>query len=251
MSLRQSLPFFLCALGLLLGLPAAHAEGLVYVDEPAGCFDRAAYPCAVRALEPLKLQRGDDVFQFAADTSVVWLSPDDLRVIEGRIWIEKSNKLSLRLLGGDSVVMNGEFLITHQEDQSLLVMNLNGSVQFPAKGFLKSEALPVGFQNWYGRRMTEGNVERGVVRPIEVATFVDSWARTGVSTKAARLDKVKLYKKLWRGNVDQSAVLYKDIVERRIASQEDAASARARREQKAQAEREKLRQMFREKNGLE
>lgn len=226
-------------------------EPFTFVDEPAQCFVREGYPCAVRSLEPLRLQRGDDIYQFAAETSVVWLSADDLRVLEGRIWIEKSANLSLHILGSDVVAVDGEFLVTREKDQNLTIMNLNGSVQFPEKGFLKSEALPVGFQNWYGRRGTNGVVQRGVLRPIEVPAFIASWARTGSATRVARGEKLKQYRELWKGNVDQSAELYKNIVERRIASQEDSRAALRRRRQKADEERARLRQMFREKNNLQ
>lgn len=227
------------------------AEPLVFVDEPAQCFVKEGYPCAVRSLEPLRLQRGDDVYQFAAETSVVWLSVDDLRVLEGRIWIEKSAKLSLHMLGSDAITIDGEFLVTREKDQNLAIMNLNGSVKFPEKGFLKSEALPVGFQNWYGRRDTNGVVQRGVLRPIEVPSFVATWAKTGSATRVARGEKLKQYRELWKGNVEQSAELYKNIVERRIASQEDSRAALRRRQQKADEERARLRQMFREKNNLQ
>lgn len=252
MRIKQSLSMMIYAAALVLGVVAqAHAEGFVYVDEPAGCFSKESYPCAVRALEALKLERGGDVYQFAADTSVVWIHADELRVLEGRFWIEKSTQLSLHLMGTDTVVVNGEFLVIREKDQNLVMMNLHGDVKFPAKGFLKSEALPVGFQNWYGRRMTEGNVERGVVRPIDVPTFMAAWARSGVAAKSARLEKVKEYKELWKDNVDQSSELYKNIVDRRIASQEDSAEAERRRQKKAEEERAKLRQMFREKNNLQ
>jgi|GEM_PF-3504170 len=237
---------------LSLGLNgSAKAESLMYVDEPAQCFAKEGYPCAVRSLEPLRLQRGDDVYQFAAETSVVWLTADDLRVLEGRIWIEKATQLSLHLLGTEAITLNGEFLVTREKNQNFVVMNLNGAVQFPEKGFLKSEALPVGFQNWFGRRTTEGVVERGVLRPIEIPTFIATWAKTGSVARTARGEKLKQYRELWKGNVEQSAELYKNIVERRIASQDDTAATQRRRQMKAEEERAKLRKMFREKNNLE
>jgi hypothetical protein len=237
---------------LIFSLSArAGAENLAFVDEPAECFSKESYPCAVRALEPLRLERAGNVYQFAAETSVVWLTATDLRVLEGRIWIEKSTQLSLRLLGTDAVTVNGEFLVIREQNQNITLMNLNGAVQFPAKGFLKSEALPVGFQNWYGRRSTEGDVDRGVVRPIDGAHFIATWIRIGQLSRTAREEKLKTYRGLWKENVEQSAELYKGIVERRIASQEEAEARRRQRQQRAAEERARLRKMFREKNNLE
>ena len=238
------LPFFL-SLGL-------QAETLSFVDLPKNCFAGKVYPCSLRSTGGmLKFEKGSEAYQLGPSSAVRFLQEDQVQLLSGTLWIEKSKNLRLKVNPELSLTLTGEFFLEREKDAVVLVRNLFGTTTFQSKFLFKEESLPVGFQNWYGTLNAQKQIDRGVIRPIEALAFLKVWNPiSGLSPAEAR-KRVQAFRANWVENIEVSTNLYREIIERRLASQESLDQSRAQRQRAALEEKKRIRQMYRQKAGFD
>jgi hypothetical protein len=168
----------------------------------------------------------------------------------GGAWVLKSQDLKVRISPLLTLQVTGEFFFRYQPDSTILVRNLSGEVKFHSARVFASEALPLGFQNWYGPLDASGQISRGMIRPIEMAAFLKDWYSMSGLSVAEMKTRVQEYREAWKDGLDLSSELYSQVVLRRIASVEEKERKKWERHQASERERRKLRNMFRDRNGL-
>jgi hypothetical protein len=239
----------------LLLCTASHA----FVDEPAGCWGARKIPCAVRATkagEAFYYSRpGAESFQFeliAAKKASWLLQQEGLKLLEGELWVKSSRDLRVET-NQIFAVAQGEFWIQLQGSKTEL-KNLEAEFTrlqmtgLPGDG--KRVSLPVGFENWYGGLNSDGDLNVGVLRPIDRVPFFSSWARQMKVSKPLAVEKIEKWREIWQAATDASSELYARVVERKIASEENRLREVQRRKDEAASEKRQLLQMFRERHSL-
>lgn len=235
----------------LIFLQSAWA-GTEFVDSPSQCFFKKSYPCRIHVTGGfLSFERSSQKFHLGDQSSLLFLSEGKIQLLQGELWVRDSRGLSIQVSPVFSMTSSGEiFLEKRSDDQPLLVRNLQGEVKFDSPFVFANEALPRGFQNWYGALDANKQVSRGVIRPIALTDFLKVWAPLSGFSIAEIRKTTRVYQQAWGDTLAVSADFYQDIVERRIASQEAKESRLENRHRQSLKERERLRQMFRQKNGF-
>jgi hypothetical protein len=222
-----------------------------FVDSPEQCLGLEKFPCSVRAVKgPISLEKGSHVFVLESDSSLSFLSAEEFQLLSGKIWIEKSEQLSLKISPKLAVTLTGEFMVEKIADR-VWVKNLNGETAFRSPLVFQSESLPIGFENWYGRITTLGSIERGIIKPIELKSFLVSWLPLAQNSVAELKKKVAEFRENWSKAAEQSSELYKEVVERRMASVAAKELSHQQQMEKTRKAIQKIREMYRQKNYLE
>ncbi len=224
---------------------------LKFVDLPQNCYTQKTYPCQVRISGgSLAIERESQILHLADQGAISFLSANELQFLSGAAWIEKANDLTVKISPVLKIQISGEWFVKKEKDATMSVRNLAGEAKFISDRVFASEALPIGFQNWYGLLDTSGSVSRGVIRPIEVGDFLKDWLPISNLSVAEMKHQVLSYKEQWKGALEQSAQLYAQIATRRIAAVEERERLKLEKAASHRHEQEKLRQMYRERNGF-
>lgn len=250
MSFSRRLIFVVLMLGFSLGFSSAWA-GPEFADSPAGCFSKNIYPCSLRVTGSfLSFEREFQKYHLGDGSAVLFLSADEIQLLQGVLWIRESKDLTVKVSPPLRMRISGEHIF-QKKGLDLHVFNVDGLVQFKSAFVFQSEALPKGFQNWYGQVDSSGQVSRGMIRPISMGDFLRAWMPVSGASLAEAKKMILHCKENWKDAVEISAGIYQEVAERRIAS--DQAKIRLSQEAKRRklTEQAQLRQMYRSKNGLE
>lgn len=241
-----------CLLLLFFAVSLRAAPALLFVDLPKNCFAGKVYPCSLRSTNGmLKFERGSESYQLGAQSAVRFLKEDQVQLLTGSLWIEKSTSLQFIVNPEIKLTLDGDFFLEKQKESVVLVRNLNGVAGFQSRFLFKEESLPMGFENWYGTLTTQKQISRGVIRPIEALPFLKSWSPISGLSPAEVKKRVQFYRKNWSENIEVSTQFYQEVIERRLASQESLDQARVNRLKAASAEKSRIRQMYRQKAGFD
>jgi hypothetical protein len=240
----------LLILPLLFLSATAYAETQM-VDSPDQCFSLDKFPCSVRSVDQaLTIEKTSGRFIVGPHSSVHFVTASEIQLLEGKIWFERADGLHLKISPKLKILLNGEFFAARESDKSIL-RNLNGDAQFQSDLVFKNETLPVGFENWYGRITTAGAIERGIIKPIELKTFLVEWLPLAQNSPAELKQMVSGYKQSWSKAAMISSEFYKEIVERRMASVEAKELSQQQQVEKARRAIQKIRELYRQKNYLD
>lgn len=228
----------------------ANAE--FFVDLPKNCYSKQEYPCTVTVESGvLTLVRENGKFNLSKNGVLAFFTAEKMQLLKGQMWISNAKGLETKISSILSLKIFGDLLVSKESREKTRIVNLNGQIEFVSKNLFPSEAIPLGFENWYTGLAVNGQILRGIIRPIETETFLKSWVPISGMSLASSRHKFKQYKENWDGTVEESARFYQQIAERRIASAEEAEERRVRKMRSLQLERQKIRKMFRQKLGLE
>ncbi len=234
----------------LAGLPVAQAA-MGFVDLPKGCFGKEVYPCQVRVSGGfLTIERSGLQMHLSDQSSLSFLSQNEVQLLSGQIWVRKSQNLNLRLSALLKMKLSGEWFFERAADATILARNLQGDVRFESSKVFENEALPVGFQNWFGGLDATGQISRGLIRPIEMAAFLKEWLPLSGFSRAEMQSQIGEYRELWKEGPEISAQFYGQVVSRRLAAVEEKERKQQERAEALRQERLKIRNMYRNRNGL-
>lgn len=226
-------------------------QHVYFVDYPDSCVKDRKFPCTIKSAKyPLQFESGKFKLFLDKETAVQMISAEKMQLMQGKLWVEASELSQMQVSANLKLNFQGELFCERRKDQVLQVLNLNAQISFDSKHVFQEEALPVGFENWYGALAVNGEILRGVIKPIEREVFLKAWTPLTGRPLAELRKKVKEYLDLWSGNVEASAAMYQEVVERSLASVREKQNAQARAAQKKADEQAELRRLYREKNGL-
>lgn len=228
----------------------AFAQDLFYVDEPVACYNKHEFPCAVRILQRSSLLEVSKVKIFAAPgSSVVFLNNGNLRLLEGNFFIDSEQEIKVEA-GVVTTLVHGESLLQKEENGKVTIANFTGENKVTGVFQKLSEPILPGLSKWYAGTNQKGELEQGVLSPLNPRVFLPTWRNLTVYPKAVAQEKLSHYKVTWKKSVELSAEFYKEIVELRLAAEDQKRVQREKRIQFEKDERMKLRQLFRERNNL-
>jgi len=224
-----------------------------YVDLPSGCFVREKFPCSLRTYaDGLIVEKKDYRIVLKPSTVISWKSGRHLRFVSGDVWLESRQSLMLDMNSRLSVEFIGQVTLSSvYEPGQLRLQNMSASeIHFKSEDLLVSESVPVGFENWYSILASGGELQRGVMKPIDKIGFFKNWMSVAVLSPAELKKNFKYFSSLWRGNVEQAAEYYQKIIERRIATYQEIQENKKQEKIHKKNQQEKIRKLYREKNFL-
>jgi len=215
-----------------------------HIELPVQCLAHAQFPCAIQILERGELAWGEQKFRAAPQSKFVLHSSEQLQLLEGQAWLLGMDGQNLKF-GEIEFQMQGDVHVLRDKDR-LTVTALTGLVGVSGpRG--ESFSIPAGFQNWYHGLSAEAEVEQGVVKAFDPTSFITHWLEIVGTDQSQFAEVVALYRQNQRDAVQNSAKLYKDVLQiRRIAS-EKSDKEQADRRRRQEQENRKFRQMFRQK----
>ena len=224
----------------------------VFVDFPEACVSQKKFPCTVKSLKiPLQFNAEAVQYNLAPETSLKLESGTRFQILQGQAWVQSEAPVEIKINANLNMGFQGEIFCHKGKDMNTHIRNLNASeIRFDSAHIFKQEALPTGFENWYGALATDGQILRGIIRPISKESFLADWMPLAGSNAAELRKKAKQYLDLWSEAVNESANLYQEIAERRLASVREKQNAQAQKAQKRNEQELELRRHYREKNGL-
>ena len=235
---------------LLPGLQA-QSNSAAYVDFPEACFAQKKYPCTMKTISvPLQMEISENQYLLGQDSSLQFQSQDVVQLLKGKVYLNFQKNSELRLNPNISVKFSGEVFLEKTSDAMMKMKNLNAQIEFESRHVFASEALPTGFENWYGPLAENGQILRGVMRPIDKESFISAWMPMVSLPVTETRRKMKQYLDLWSGAVEQSAQLYQEVAQRRLASDKEKIDREEQKQRKKDEEKDQLRRLYREKNGL-
>lgn len=222
-----------------------------FIDEPAHCFQQQKFPCAMRVLKAganLHLAQ----LNFFADqgASFVLVQPYKVRLLQGLVLVDSQVEVQVEL-SAVNISGRGEFLLEAQADAKILLTNLLGELKVSGVQSALQESLPVGFTKWYAGLNQLGQLEQGILTPIDPASAIRRWRDLTLLPKILAKQKIQLFQSAWKQRIEISTQLYQAVASRRIASQEERIRRLEKRLADERQERKFLHQLFRTRNFLE
>lgn len=213
-----------------------------WVDLPKGCLGKS-YPCAVTHQLSGVWQWQEKSYSVSANTSLVLLNEATFQLINGDLWSEDFKGLSVKH-GVFNLVLTGDVML-NRRDKKLQVVNLNGAIDVQKSG-IKGEVIPAGFSNWFEGIAQGGEYRQGVISPWSAKDIALLFKKMPEQSELMK-SKISEYKGQRRLAIAESAKLYSKVADlRRIASEEKEerreSDLRAR-----QAEKARIRELYRSK----
>lgn len=222
-----------------------------FVDFPAGCIKDKRYPCTIKSAKmPLEFEIGRGQYSLGEQSALRLESASKSQLLQGSAWVRAGENQEFKINANVMIEFSGDIFAEKSKDMLMHVKNLNAEINFHSKHVFKEESLPVGFQNWYGSLAVDGQVLRGIIRPIEKEVFLKSWMPLAGGSAAELRKLAKSYLDLWVDTISASGDLYQQVAERRLASVKEKEKQATDRAQKKRHEEADLRRLYREKNGL-
>jgi len=222
---------------------AAFASNLI--DEPKSCLKNLKFPCAVRAIEDgQSLSLNGFEINFSSGTNLLLASQQKLQLLDGKIWLRGGNEIEVTT-GSVHFIVNGDIWIEELKGERVFVRNMDGRLKVSSALTEIEQQIPVGFENWYALLNTKGALQQGVLKTIEPRRFLTDWSKISHLSKSQVIESVQAYKEKWKGNVEASAQLYQEVVNRQLASVQELELEKARRAREKEAQQAKLREMYR------
>lgn len=227
------IPIAACGLVFFFQIWSQSVDANDWVDEPTGCWESAAAPCAVRLTSTSSLKWGEVLIKGLAGSSFLVLKTRDLQLMTGKLWVVSEKVIKLEQFGR-SYEVQGDVYLEKTKDLLVLKQFLG---QSQVSGQIENEAILAGFENWWSMS------SQGVVRPFERKSALEAWNRLVQLPASESTEKIKFYQTNWDEAVELSAKLYQEVIERRIASKDQAEELAHQKKvdrQKKEAESKKM-----------
>lgn len=216
------------------------------VEEPHNCLRREEI-CAIATHKGTKfpLVVGSAQIILGDDTILTRLDRDHYDLVKGEIWVTSEDEMTIGSEYGEILIHRGEALIS-RTPKRITAKSVKGSVQlFPRGGEILH--LERGFENSLMPVSTGAVAQSGVPQLIDLKSFFRKLAALHVGEKRTFLTFAESWLQDWPEIVEKASVFHQDLVKRAVAMEEERARLVLARKRAAEAERQKIRRMFRDK----
>lgn len=215
---------------------------------PADCIKETKSVCAVETGEDekftLKLENGTVIL--SSETTLIRTAPNELRLVRGEVWIRSEKApIVVRTEYGEAQSAK-EYWVERSPDQ-IRISATGGDVSFTARASSETLLIPQGLENTLGRIGKDGVASIGIPIPIEPSSHLARWARLYPGTKADFEKDVAAFRVNWTKAKPQASEIHQALFDRKVASIESEAKAKAEARRKADERNRILREQFRAK----
>jgi hypothetical protein len=216
------------------------------VEEPRHCLAKNAV-CAIGTYPDSKyeLDLGPIHLFLSSDTNLTRLQRNRYILLKGEVWVKAEDEVVFESEYGNISVNRGNAFVA-REGKKLVVRNLNAIVEVNPKG-TKTFEVERGFENSLSPVDKTGHSASGIPQLIDLNS---SLTKLGQLYVGAKLEFKMFAEELfydWSSVVDKASKLHADIAMRAVAADNQAAESEFRRRQAFEAERQRLRRLFKSK----
>lgn len=223
-----------------------------YIDQPKNCFSLGKFPCSLLVQNSvLEIENGGQIYKLDRHSVIEFMNPSEVQILKGLILIRAKNEMSLKVSALFGLSFKGILMVNVDEVDQAKIFNLNASIRFVGEEFFQNEELPSGYENWFSRLNTQKKVSRGIISPIQRENFVNLWGKVSGLSLAGNKKALKEFDENWRNVIEESSQFYQEVVQRSLASIEEKDEQKNQIKRKKAQERDWLKKMYRQKNGLE
>lgn len=218
------------------------------IQEPSFCIEKKKV-CAIKAQgTAFHLNQNQTKWHLSNNSSVVRQDKQNIKFVEGSLWIEKSNsEFKVTTVFADVVSEDGGGFWVYEKNGKIWVRNMDGIVKLNLRGGVALE-VPEGFEIWIGAVDHNGVTSHGVVQAINMNEIGKDLLKIYSGSKHEFIEALTYYRDRWGDLNQRSTVLYKDVVVRELASIEKNILAEENKKKSKLEEKEKLRQLYLQKS---
>ncbi|WII71120.1 hypothetical protein QJS83_11675 [Bdellovibrio sp. 22V] len=216
-----------------------------YMEQPASCM-KSKETCAVQALKSgFHLLQDSLKLHATAGSTLVRLSAQQWRLVSGALWMEEGPGVEVETLHAKMKATHGEYWVLWKKDQ-VIVRNMTANLQVVLRDG-KTLQVPEGFEFWIGAINSKNKTEYGMLQPVDMKEQLPLWSHLYRGSKEEFIKEVVHLRENWGDLAERSAVLYKAVAEREIASVQEKQRLQAEKVQRQEAERRRVQELYREK----
>jgi hypothetical protein len=218
-------------------------------EEPNGCWEKSpssSSSCAIRTLagEKLELNLGGSQITLAEATVVVRVSPNEVRLVAGTVWVKAKEAVIVSSEFGSFSAASGEMWVWRETERAY-VASVSSTVELRARGAKEVLEVAPGLENWLGRVGPNGQAQTGLPMAIELKSHLLRWAKLYSGPKANFEKEAAAFHDTWVAAADEAAAIHKELFSRQLASMRSAAAVHARDQQKVEVYNHELRERLR------
>lgn len=210
---------------------------------PENCFGRLT-PCSLKVPSSKWTYKEGPLRLHASQGSILTenIKTREWRLVEGTLWVENAPSLRVRTTSAEVEGSSGQYWIIVEQDRALF-RNISAKLVVTFKDQSKME-IPRGFEVWVGAVNSEAQVERGMLKPIDLKRHLKVWHALYPGTRQQFISEVQDLKDQWSDLTEQSSAIYQKVSERKLASLEDEKQRELEIKKKKEQERRRLRENF-------
>jgi hypothetical protein len=215
------------------------------MQEPVHCLSQKT-PCVIQAAAGAFHFKSEHLSLHATPKSVLAEDAENSwRYLSGNLWVEKSKNLKMHTIYADLTSERGSFWLVENEGK-LFVRNVNADLVVQLRDGKKLN-VPEGFEFWIGGINSLGRSEFGMIRPIDIKQHLALWNELYQGDKEDFVAEVKEMKQYWGDLVARSGDIYKNQVQRKLASIEDEKQSAKEKKRREEAHKAKVRELYRQR----
>jgi hypothetical protein len=217
------------------------------LQQPGDCLLQTTI-CAIKtsADSKYKLTVGSETVVLDADTAVVRVARDRIRVLQGTVWVQAKTTFSVETVFGEITSARGDFWVS-QNDERTLVRATSSTLSLRPRGAKQSFALEKAEENWLGRVQKDGVASSGFPHALQWRDHLDRWARLYPGGKKQFTTEVKEFRAAWTEAGKRASAYHQSLADRHIASIEEDLKRRQEKQAAIEAHNRELRALYRKK----
>ncbi|XGC79413.1 hypothetical protein ACES2L_08740 [Bdellovibrio bacteriovorus] len=213
------------------------------LEQPVACM-KSKETCAIQVMGAgFHYAKKDKKLHAGSGSALMRLSQNQWRLVKGSLWVEESKGLEVDTLHGSLSAKYGEYWVIEKEGR-ILVRNIDSDLTVTFRDG-KTLQVPEGFEFSMEGLGVDGRSQYSMVKPIDMKDHLPLWNSLWQGSKADFVAKVKRTKEYWGDLTQKSADLYQALVERKIASDQEAQQKLEEKKRRQALEKAQMREMYR------
>lgn len=214
------------------------------LEHPSQCLAKAQSSCAIQAQgEGFHLVTNRVSLHATKGSTLLRHSPDQWRLIQGNLWVDKGKSLRIETLFGEIASEQGSFWVL-EKGNKVWIRNISSSLKVTLRDG-KVLDLPEGFEFWISGLNSRGVSEYGMLQPIDIKEHLVLWSSLYQGSKEDFVKEVSHLKANWGDLAEKSSSIYKSLVMRELASEEEKRAALQRQKEQKEFELRRMKDAFR------
>lgn len=190
-------------------------------------------------------QQDSTELRSTSGTIVIRQDSKSWKFVQGTLWVVQGESLVFETLYGELRGRHGSYWILEQKDR-LLVRNMNADLKVTFRDG-RSLVVPEGFEFWMGGIDSKGQSTFGMVQPIEMKDHLPLWNSLYIGSKENFMKEVVHLRESWGDVIETSSRLYREIVDRQIASEKEAEENARLAKLRKEEEKRRIRSLYMKK----
>ncbi|WP_374073299.1 hypothetical protein [Bdellovibrio bacteriovorus] len=215
------------------------------LQQPSACL-KSKETCAIQVTgSAFHLLQESQKVHASEGSTLVRLSPTQWRLVKGNLWLEKGAGVEVETLYGTMKASHGQYWVVEKGDK-VLVRNIDATLHVTLRDG-KSLEVPEGFEFWIAGVNSKGISDYGMIQPIDMKEHLPLWNSLYRGSKNDFIKEVVHVRENWGDLAEKSSLIYKTVVQREIASEQEKQRLLDEKKQRKAAELRQMKELYRQR----